>query len=188
MELMLSICIGIGLSAACGYRVFVPLLGMGIAAASGHITLPDGYAWIGSGPAVAAFALAAFLEIAAYYIPFVDNVMDTVATPAAVIAGAIAMSSVVTDVSPFLKWSLAIIAGGGTAALFQGSTTLIRSTSTVTTAGMGNFAVSTIETGMSLTLTLLAFILPFIAGLFIVTALIFLVKMALKKTRQWNRN
>src|SRR5215475_13958065 len=112
METLLSICIGIGLSAACGFRVFVPLLAMSIAALSGHLTLAQGFAWIGSYPTLIAFSVATCLEIAGYYIPWVDHLLDTIATPAAIIAGTIVTASMVTDVSPFLKWTLAVIAGG----------------------------------------------------------------------------
>jgi hypothetical protein len=181
MDLFLSICIGVGLSAACGYRVFVPLLGMSIAASTGHISLPSGLEWISSNQAIAAFSAATILEIGGYYIPLIDNFIDTVATPAAVIAGTIVMSSFITDVSPFLKWSLAIIAGGGTAGLFQGSTTLIRSTSTVTTAGMGNFAVTSLETGLSLVLTVLSFFLPFITALIVLVLIFMVLKIIFKR-------
>src|SRR6266404_582426 len=98
METLLSICVGIGLSAACGFRVFVPLLVMSIAALSGHLTLAHGFEWIGSYPALVAFAVATCLEIAGYYIPWVDNLLDTIATPAAIIAGTIITAAMVTDV------------------------------------------------------------------------------------------
>src|SRR6266699_2109248 len=110
METLLSICVGIGLSAACGFRVFVPLLVMSIAALSGHLALAHGFEWIGSYPALVAFAVATCLEITGYYIPWVDHLLDTVATPAAIIAGTLVSASLVADVSPFLRWALAIIA------------------------------------------------------------------------------
>src|SRR6266571_8977967 len=122
METLLSICVGIGLSAACGFRVFVPLLVMSIAALSGHLTLAHGFEWIGTYPAVVAFAVATCLEIAGYYIPWVDHLLDTVATPVAIIAGTLVSASMVTDLSPFLKWTLAIIAGGGAAGMVQATT------------------------------------------------------------------
>src|SRR5947199_7997150 len=138
METLLSICVGIGLSAACGFRVFVPLLVMSIAALSGHLTLAHGFEWIGSYPALVAFAVATCLEIAGYYIPWVDHLLDTIASPAAVVAGTIITASMVTNTSPFLKWTLAIIAGGGVAGLVQGTTVLARGVSTTTTGGLGN--------------------------------------------------
>src|SRR6188474_2827294 len=126
MELALSICLGIGLSAACGFRVFVPLLGVSAAALAGHLELAEGFAWLGTWPALACFLTAAILEVAAYYIPWVDNLLDTIATPAAVVAGTMITASVVTDMSPLAKWTLALIAGGGTAGLIQTATAALR--------------------------------------------------------------
>src|SRR6266581_4245027 len=146
METLLSICVGIGLSAACGFRVFVPLLVLSIAALSGHLTLAHGFEWIGSYPALVAFAFATCLEIAGYYIPWVDHLLDTVATPAAIIAGTLISASLVADVSPFLRWALAVIAGGGASA--------------AGTAGLGNPLVATAELAGSLLTSIFAILAP----------------------------
>ena len=73
MEIFLSICVGVGLSAACGFRVFVPLLGLSIAAKLGMVHLGASFAWAGSTTAIVAFGVATVAEIAAYYIPWVDR-------------------------------------------------------------------------------------------------------------------
>src|SRR5512140_367408 len=117
MEWILGAAIGIGLAAACGFRVFVPPLVLSVAALSGHLHLAPGFQWIGTWPALTAFAVATALEIAGYYIPWVDNLLDTAATPIAIVAGVVMTASCITDVSPFLKWTLAVIAGGGAAGL-----------------------------------------------------------------------
>src|SRR5688572_17957636 len=122
MELLLSVCIGLGLSAACGFRIFVPLLITCIAAHSGHLNLASSFEWVGSPAALTAFSIATALEIGGYYIPWLDNFLDTVATPAAIVAGTVVTASMVTDVSPFLKWSLAVVAGGGIAGTVQATT------------------------------------------------------------------
>src|SRR6187455_1340592 len=113
MDLFLSLCIGIGLSAACGFRVFVPLLVIGIAAKSGPLAFVPAFPWIGTDAALVTFAVATCLEIGAYYIPWLDHALDVIATPAAIVAGTIATASMVGDMSPFMKWTLAVIAGGG---------------------------------------------------------------------------
>jgi hypothetical protein len=136
---------GIGLSAACGFRVFVPLLIMSIACNAGHLTLAQGFDWIGSDAALIAFSIATVLEIAAYYIPAVDNFLDTIASPTAVVAGIIVTASMVQDMSPFLRWTLAVIAGGGTAAAVQATTVVARGKSTVFTIGLGNPLLATVE-------------------------------------------
>src|SRR6185295_11734534 len=123
METLLSVLIGLGLSAACGFRVFVPLLVASLAARSGHLHLWQGLDWIGSTPALIAFAVATGLEIAGYYIPWVDHLLDAVATPTAIVSGVVLTASALAPgMDPFLRWTVALIAGGGTAAIFQGVT------------------------------------------------------------------
>lgn len=185
-ETFLSVLVGIGLSAACGFRVFVPLLVMSIASLSGHLTLSSGFEWIGTYPALLAFTVATAAEIAGYYIPWVDHLLDVIAGPAAVVAGIIAMASSVVGVSPFLRWSLAIIAGGGIAATFQAITGLARVTSTATTAGLGNPAVSTIEAAGATAFSVLAIAIPLVgvAAIAILLALVYWPGRALlRRTR-----
>ena len=153
METLLNLIVGIGLSAACGFRVFVPLLGMSIASMSGYLGLSHGFEWIGSWPALIAFSTATILEIGTYYIPWIDNIMDALMTPIAVIAGTIATASMVSDISPFFKWSIAVIAGGGVASVIQGGTVALRATSSGTTGGFTNFLVSTVEIIVSILVT-----------------------------------
>jgi hypothetical protein len=160
METLLGLIVGICLSAACGFRVFVPMMGMSIAVLSGSITLSPGFEWIGTWPALIAFTTATVMEIGAYYIPWVDNMMDALMTPAAVVAGTILTASMVKDVSPFLKWSLAVIAGGGVAAVVQVGTVAMRAGSSGTTGGLANFLVSTVELIGAILVTILAVLLP----------------------------
>jgi hypothetical protein len=162
-EILLSLLVGVGLSAACGFRVFVPLLVMSIAALSGHLTLAPGFDWIGTYPALLAFAVATMLEIAGYYIPWIDHLLDLIASPAAVVAGIMVMASTLTGMSPLLRWSLAIIAGGGIAGTVQAITGLTRMTSTATTAGLGNPVVATAEAGGSIALSVMAIAIPIVA-------------------------
>jgi hypothetical protein len=171
MDLILSVCVGLGLAAACGFRIFVPLLVMSIAANSGQLTLSPSFDWIGSTGALVAFSLATALEVGGYYIPWVDNFLDTVATPAAVVAGSIVTASMVSDMSPFLKWTLAVVAGGGVAGAVQTSTVLARGLSLTSTGGIGNPIVATAELGGSI-LTAIAAILAPILAIVLVTVLI----------------
>jgi hypothetical protein len=173
METILSLCVGVGLSAACGFRVFVPLLVMSIAVFSGHLTLAPGFQWIGSYPALIALAVATALEIAGYYVPWVDHFLDTIATPAAVVAGTIVTASFVTDVSPFLRWTLAVIAGGGAAGLIQTSTVLARGASTLATGGLGNPVLATAELAGSLLTSLAVLVAPVLTIVLILAAAFF---------------
>lgn len=171
MELLLSVCVGLGLAAACGFRVFVPLLVTSIAAHSGHLSLAPSFQWVGSPAALAALSLATGLEIAAYYVPWLDNFLDTLATPAAIVAGSVVTASMVSDVSPFLKWSLAVIAGGGIAAVVQTSTVLARGFSLVSTGGVANPIVATAELGGSFLTAIAAVLAPFLAILLVFTVI-----------------
>jgi hypothetical protein len=159
METLLGIAIGIGLSAACGFRVFIPLLVMNLMALGGYLHLSFGFTWIGSHYATVAFATATIFEVLGYYIPWVDHLLDIVATPAAVIAGTVATASMV-DLSPFLKWTLSLIAGGGIAGLVQGTTSALRVKSSLSTAGAGNHVISTVELAGSTITALLAIFAP----------------------------
>ena len=183
MEWMQSIFLGVGLSAACGFRVFVPLLGMSLCAKAGHLSFAPGFEWMGSWPALVIFAVATVLEVLAYYIPFVDNLLDTIATPAAMIAGTIVMASQVGEVSPLLRWSLAVIVGGGAAGMAQGSTVLVRAASTATTAGAGNPVVSTGELAASAGATLLAIVLPVAAVIVVVLLSVFVLRGIIRPAR-----
>lgn len=176
MEAILGITVGIGLSAACGFRVFVPLLIMNLAALSGQIQFPAGFAWIGSTYATVAFGTATIFEVLGYYIPGIDHVLDIIATPAAIVAGTITTASMTVDLSPFLKWTLALIAGGGIAGLVQGMTVALRAKSAVATAGMGNPLISTLELIGAVILALLAIIVPIIGLILIVIFFVFVFR------------
>ncbi len=176
MELTLSILIGIGLAAACGFRVFVPFLVVSIASLSGHLMLAPGFEWIGTNYALVAFAIGTVLEIAAYYVPWLDNLLDAAATPAAVVAGTIVAASVVADLSPFLKWTLAVIAGGGVAGAVQAATVALRGASSLTTGGAANPVLSTGELGGSVVTSVLAVTLPLIAAALVVVLCVVIVR------------
>ena len=182
-HLFLALLTGIGLSAACGFRVFVPMLVVSIASHAGYLELAPGFEWIGSYPAMGAFGVATVLEIGAYYIPWLDNLLDTVATPAAVIAGTVLTASVVGDLNPFLRWSLALIAGGGVAATVQGATVAVRGASTATSGGLLNPLASTGELAGSTATAVLAVAAPVLAVLLVVGLFILIARLALRRRR-----
>ena len=181
MEILLSILLGISLAAAVGFRIFVPLLVISIASLAGHLNLSAGFEWIGTYSAFIIFFVASIFELAAYYIPFVDNLLDTIAGPAAIVAGSVVMASSIVELSPIIKWTLAIIAGGGTAGLIQSLTTITRGASSVTTAGIGNPIVSTTETIASLGISILAIFFPLFIGVFVFLFLIWGAKKVFQK-------
>jgi len=171
MEWLLPAFIGIGLSAACGFRVFVPLLILSIAAQLGFLDLSRGFEWIGTDAAMIAFGIATLLEISGYFIPWLDNLLDTIATPAAVLAGILATASLLGDFSPFVRWALAIIAGGGAAGMVQTTTVALRGLSSTTTGGLANPILSFLEILGAVGVSILAILIPVIT----ITVLIILI-------------
>lgn len=174
METLVAIAVGLGLAAAAGMRVFLPLFVLGLAGANNVVPIGDNWMWLSTTPALIGLGTAMVLEIAAYYVPWLDNALDVVATPAALIAGMIATASVLIDVPPLLKWAVVIIGGGGVAGLTQGASVLARLKSGALTGGLGNPAVSTVELGGALILAILAVLLPVI-GIALVAVLLFAV-------------
>ena len=162
---------GISLSAASGLRVFLPLLGVGLASYFGIIELGERFAWMASEPVLVVVAVAALLEASAYYIPIVDNLLDTLATPAAMAGGTVIVSSLMPELSAPAHWATALLLGGGTAGVVQASTVVARGASTATTGGLGNPILATLETGGSLLTVLLALLIPVTFGLLVVGVL-----------------
>ena len=179
-EIIISICLGVGLAASAGFRVFLPLLVLSLAAHSDMIPLNENWDWIGSSLSIWIFGIATLLEILAYYIPWFDNLLDTIAVPLAAFAGTAVMVSTIAELSPVITWTLAIIAGGGTAATVKSAMGATRLTSTATTAGIANPIVSTVETGFATTMSLISLFLPILA-LLIVILLLFLLRKIYKK-------
>lgn len=163
MEIVLQILVGIGLAATCGFRVFVPLLVMGIAGLSGYLQLAPGFTWITSLPAVIIFGIATVIEIAAYFIPYIDNLLDSISIPVSVIAGIIVAASVITDVQPILRWTLAVIAGGGIATVTSLISNGAHGVSTVASGGAANPAVSGAESVLSVLASIMAIAVPVLA-------------------------
>jgi Domain of unknown function (DUF4126) len=181
-ETLVALALGIALAAAVGLRIFVPLLVIAVAAWSGKIHVAPSFAWLATVPAMAMLGVAAVVEIAAYYIPGVDNLLDAIATPVALGAGTMMVAAPLWDMPPLLKWTAAVIAGGGAAGLTHGFTALLRAKSTVATGGLANPVVATTELGGALGLSLLALALPVIA-LLLVILMILVVFWMLRRLR-----
>ena len=177
LQIVLSLSLGLGLAAACGFRVFIPPLMMGVASRFDLYELEGSFVWVGETWAIGVFAIATLIEIGGYYVPWIDNLLDTIATPAAIIGGIFVTSaSLEGEMDPSMQWMLSIIAGGSTAGVIQIGTVATRAVSTTTTGGLANPIVSTLEA--------LASIICIILSLFLVViipfVLVFLIWMAIK--------
>jgi len=176
----LPIVLGIALAAATGFRVFLPMLIVSAAAYTGHLPLDNSFAWLGSPAALIMLSVAAVAEVLGYYIPIVDNLLDALATPAAFIAGTVISAAVMIDVPPMVKWTAAVIAGGGIAGLTQGATAALRAHSTVLTGGLGNSVIATAELVGALLMSFLALMAPAAA----IALVVLLLWLAIRLLRQ----
>lgn len=168
LHTLIEILLGISLSAASGFRVFVPLLTLSAAAVFGHIDLPTNFDWIENPQALAVFAVASTLEIGGYFIPWFDHFLDIAATPASILVGTIVTAALAPDMNPLAQWTLALVAGGGTAGITKGLMNLVRATSTATSGGLGNPIVATVELVLAIVLSVLAVTLPVVAGIAVI--------------------
>ena len=171
-ETIISIFLGVGLAASVGFRVFLPLFALSLASYFGIWDLNESWIWVGSLAAVVTLGVATVIEIFAYFIPWVDNLLDSIAIPLAAIAGTAVMVSTVADLDPVVTWSLAIIAGGGTASAIKGASASGRLASTATTGGLGNPIVSTLETGTAAVVTTASIFAPVLAAVLVIIILI----------------
>lgn len=182
VSIITAVCLGVCLSAACGLRVFLPFLIVSVAVKCGLLELSDSWQWIGSWPALIAFSTATVIEITAYYIPWLDNALDTMATPAAGLAGMLMTVAVMpADMSALQSWCLGIIAGGGAASGVQLATVGTRALSTASTGGAGNHIVSTGEAVGAFGISISALFAPIIIAMIVITAFCIMVYFIIKK-------
>ena len=180
---LLAGALGLALAACSGFRVFVPLLAASLAYRTGYLTPSPGFEWLGSWPAVAALGTATVAEILGYYLPVVDNLLDTITGPAAFIAGTLLMTSALPDLPPMVRWGLGVLVGGGTAGIIQTGTSLLRAGSTVTTGGLGNPVLATAENMLAIVGTVLSLLLPLLVAALAVGAVVW-VLVHLRRWRQ----
>src|SRR5690606_4498494 len=181
---VLSLFIGIGLAAATGFRVFLPMFAVSLASYLGWIPMNENFEWLSGLPALITTGIATAVEILAYYIPFVDHLLDTLSVPLATIAGSVIFATQFTDIGTLPLWALALIAGGGTAATISSGFAGTRAASTATTGGLGNSVVATTETAGAGLMSVLALAAPIIAAI-IAIALVITVLILGKKL--WNK-
>lgn len=177
IETIISICLGIGLAASVGFRVFLPLFALSLASYFNVWNLNESWQWIGGLTALITLGVATLVEIFAYYIPYVDNALDTISVPLAAFAGTVVMLSTVVDLSPVITWALAIIAGAGTASAISTSSSGTRLASTASTGGLANPIFSTLETGTAVTMSIVSIFFPILAIVLVVIMLFIIFKL-----------
>ncbi|ANH82042.1 hypothetical protein A8C56_14640 [Niabella ginsenosidivorans] len=175
--------LGIALAACCGFRVFVPLLVAGLASRLHLFHFADHFAWLSSTPALITLGAATAVEIAGYYIPFIDNILDTIAAPMATIAGTVLATAVIPIDSEWIKWLVGIIAGGGSAGLIASGTGLLRLFSTKATLGTGNIFVATGENAAAIAGSVLSFLMPVVMAVLCLLFMIWIFRKMRKKIK-----
>lgn len=166
---------GIGLAAATGFRVFLPLFAVSLSSYLGWIPMSDNFEWLAGLPTLIMTGIATVAEILAYYLPFVDNLLDSIAIPLSTVAGSVLFASQFADLGTFPQWALAIIAGGGTAATISSGFAGLRAASTATTGGTGNFIVGSTETAGAGFMTIISMLAPVIAFVLSIILLVLIV-------------
>lgn len=177
MQTLTAVAAGLGLSAAAGFRVFVPLFIMSVCQRFGiaiDVPLAEDFEWLSSWPAMVMFGVATLAEVGAYYVPWVDNLLDTIATPAAIVSGTLISASVMPAMPDAVQWAGALLVGGGSAGIVQGGTVLLRAGSTATSGGLANPAVSTGEAGGAVATSILAMLIPLILAVILLIAFVFI--------------
>lgn len=187
VEVIASIFIGLGLAASVGFRVFLPLLVLSLAHYYSLVPLNDSWKWVSSYPAMTVLALATVMETLAYFIPWLDNLLDSIALPTATLAGTAVMASTVIDIDPLWRWALAVMAGGSTAGIIKGVNAKTRLASSATTAGLGNPLVSTIETIASAGLSALSIFFWPLAALVVILLLTGMIFFYRRLQRLWKK-
>lgn len=187
-ETISAITLGIGLSASTGFRVFIPLLVASIAAYFDILPLGESFEWLGSLPALICFAIAAIVEVLAYYIPFVDNLLDSIATPLSIVAGTLLMTSVFPSDNEWMKWIMGFVVGGGAAVTVQSGTALARLASSQFTAGTANPVFSTTEGVASIGVAIMSLITPILIGILVIIFLIILLRFIFKSMHKRKNN
>jgi len=185
LDWIMSACIGVGLAACCGFRVFVPLLIASIATKLGLIGTMTGFEWLGDWPALLGLTLATVFDVGAYYIPWLDNLLDTVATPASIMAGTLLSTSFLHIDNPVIHWGLGLMLGGSSAGIVQAGTSLLRLGSTATTGGAANPVVATGENVASFGLSVFTIFLPLVAVVIIALILIFIIGRLVSRRKVW---
>lgn len=185
IDWILSACMGVGLAACCGFRVFVPLLIASLATKLGYIGTMQGFEWLSGWPALLGLSVATIFEISAYYIPWLDNLLDSLATPLSIIAGTLLSTSLLHIDNPLLHWGLGLMLGGSSAGIIQAGTSLLRLGSTATTGGAANPVVATGENIASVGLSVFTLLLPLIGIVLVGALLLFIISQLIARRKIW---
>jgi len=191
IEAIAGIGTAFGLSGSAGLNAYIPLLVVALAARfpidDPFLKLSSPYDLLSSWWVISILVILLVIEILVDKIPAVDSINDVIQTFVRPAAGAILFAgstSVISDMNPIL----AIIAGVLVAGGVHATKTVARPVVTATTAGTGNWAVSIIEDITAFIMSLLALVLPVLAGIFVLSFIMLIVWFFVRRRRRKQRN
>lgn len=183
MELLAAICVGLGLSAAGGLRIFVPLLIAGLSQRLNLVELAPALSWTSSWTALCVLGLLSVAEGVGYCVPAVDHALDALSAPAGWLAGALLSVGLV---APELHSSLAsgdhltglinqalyatglgaaAASGVAAAGITQATSAGGRIVSTTATGGIANPFYAAIESILATVASILAVLTPIVLAI-----------------------
>jgi len=184
LDLYLKILIGLGLSAASGFRLFVPFAILSIFSISGIYNTTSTPYIFSSDLFLVIFIILSVSEVVLFYNPWIDNMLDLISTPASIFSGIILTYFVLYDTEIYLRLLISVILGGLVSLNVQLLTVKARSSTSIFSKGNGNQIVSTIENISSIFISILVLKFP-LAGIFVSAIIIYLIyTFIIKKGRQ----
>jgi len=171
--------LGLGLAASTGLKTFLPLLAL---AGAAHfqlfgVDLNGSFAWLKSDVALWTLAIATGIELIGDKIPAVDHALDVAGTGLRPVAGTLVAASVFTNSDPAVAALLGFIIGAPTAFSFHAAKAGTRVTSSATTFGMGNPALSLLEDVLSLGMIVISFVVPLLVPFILLVAFLMIWKV-----------
>jgi Domain of unknown function (DUF4126) len=183
-----------GLATAAGLNAYIPMLMLGLLARfTDVVALPGGWSWLENGWVLALVGVLLVIEIVADKVPALDSINDAVQTFVRPTAGGIvfgsgtaAQTAAVADPGEFARsgqW-IPVVIGVLIALVVHLLKTAVRPAANVATAGVAAPVLSTIEDGISVSLVLVALLIPALVLVIVVVIAWVAVRMLRRRRRR----
>jgi hypothetical protein len=181
-QAFLSLATAFGLSTSAGLNAYIPLLVVAVLARfTPLVTLNQPWDALSSWWVIGTLAVLLLVEILVDKVPAVDTANDVIQTFIRPTAGAILFASTTNTIGvhPVLAAVCGVILAGGVHAVKAGGRPVVTSL----TGGVGNPVVSVIEDTLSLALSVLAIVTPYLVVALILAALVLFTWWAMRRRR-----
>jgi uncharacterized membrane protein len=174
MELLLGIFSAFGLSASAGLNAYIPLLVVGVIAHyfPNTLSLATPFDLLANPWILILLGVLVIIEMVADKVPAVNHANDLIQTIVRPVAGAIAFAAsanVITDISPVLALAAGLLVAGSVHTVKAAA---VRPAVTAATGGAGNIPVSITEDILATLTSILAIVIPLIAGVLFILLLV----------------